>query len=92
MYNTLHANGLKLHIRCRFKTFEHIVCDWNGNFYQLPFCDKRTRPFRKLNLITCGGSKGYRINRKFYTLTFLRKDCIPTDEWITVYKPTPLPF
>ena len=92
MINDNYPNGLKLHIKCRFKTFEYIVCDYNGVFYQLQHCKKRTTPFRKLTMITCGGSKGYRINRTFYSLTFLRKDVILTDEWITIFNPEPLPF
>jgi len=73
MINQLHPKGLKLHIRCRFKHLEYIVCDYDGVFYQIAHCHERTRPFRKLTKIKCGGSVGYRINREFYTLTFLRK-------------------
>lgn len=92
MFNSLHTNGLKLHIRCRFKTFEYIVCDINGNFYQLHHCKTRTHPFRKLKLVKCGGSYGYRIKRKFYTLSFLRKNSILVSEWITIYETQKLPF
>jgi len=86
------ANNLMLHIKCRFKSLRHIVCDYSKNFYQLSSFGKRTKPFRKLNLIMCGGSYGYRINRKFYSLTFLRKDSILTDEWVTIYEESSLPF
>jgi len=72
----------KLHIRCRFKKLEFIVCDSNGNFYQLEHMSKRLKPFRKLNLIKVGGSYGYRINRKFYSCSKLRIMAIPVNEYV----------
>ena len=92
MTNNLYPNGLKLHIRCRFQSFEHIICTYDGVFYQLAHCAKRTVPFRKLTKIKCGGSIGYRINRKFYTINFLRNNCIVVDEWMTIYESSKLPF
>ena len=76
--------GEKLHIRYRLKGLEHIVCDSNGDFYQLEHMGKRLKPFRKLDLIKCGGSYGYRINRKFYSCSRLRKLHFTINEYILI--------
>ena len=65
----------ELLIKYRFQGYPYIVADGKGGFYQLPHvANKYTRPFRKLNIILNNGiTEGYRINRKFISLTQLRK-------------------
>lgn len=86
-------NKEKLHIRCKFKHLEFVVCDTDGRFYQLEHFDKRLKPFRELQMIKVGGSYGYRINRRFYSCSRLRKLAIPVNEHIELVNESyTLPF
>lgn len=87
MINSLYPNGLVLHIRCRFTDYEYLVCDTCGEFHQLEhFGNRRTKPYRKIPKIKCGGSIGIRFNRKFITLNSLRKKVLKVNERITIFE------
>ena len=80
---------IKLHIKYRFNTLENIVATFDGSIYQLPSFHKN---FRQITKIIVGGSIGYRINRKFYPSSKIKKLAYKVDEFIKVGENIIIPF
>lgn len=72
------------------KGFPHHVFSGN-DLYVLTHCEgKRTQHEKKLSKQLNGLTRGYFINRKFRSLTWLEKRLFPVTK--VLYRPEPLPF
>lgn len=72
------------------KGYPNYVFSGNDMYLLSHYDGRRTHKERKLSLQLNGLTRGYFINRKFKSLTWIEKRVYPVTK--VIYRPTPLPF